>query len=103
MGTFNEYIEKLKNDEEFANKINTAFASEIEAGETDPDKILISTAEKFGYSVTEEEIKAFREQNKEAVSALSEEEMGKVAGGSWVALAVSTAITAFVSIYKAVK
>lgn len=89
MGTFNEFLEKLQSNEEFAKQVNDAVAARQQAGETDPNQILIQTAKELGYSITAEEINACNAQNKEIAAAeLSEEEMGKVSGGFLVLASV---------------
>ena len=79
MKTFEEYLKRLQNDEEFAKEIGEAFKAKAEAGETDYNKMVIEIAAEKGYTITEEEIEAFSAEAKES---LSEEELGKVAGGS---------------------
>ena len=79
MKTAKEFIERLKTDEEFAKEVGKEASGVIEAGENDYHKVFIPIAAKHGYEVTPEDLDSLYEEESKV---LSEEELGKVAGGS---------------------
>ena len=94
MKTANELFERLKTDEAFAKEFAEALKSKREAGAKNQYETIIPTAKENGYSVSEEELDEFI--NSQDID-LSEEELGKVAGGvtcfTWVVfISVSVAL-----------
>ena len=79
MKTSKEFFEKLQNDEAFEQEIGTKVKEKFDAGEKDYKGIMISIASEYGYELTGEELD---EMNEKLSAELSEEELGKVAGGS---------------------
>ena len=79
MKTVREFIEKLNDDKAFAEEVSTKVKERIEAGETDYKAIWIPVAAEYGYELTAEELDRLSD---EAAASMSDEELGKVAGGS---------------------
>lgn len=77
MKTSKEFFERLQTDEDFAKEVGEKLKAKVEAGENDYKAIWIPLAAEYGYELTGEELDEMR-----AKSELSEEELGKVAGGS---------------------
>ena len=98
MGTSRELIEKLQSDEEFAKEFGAALQARREAGAKDVFETLIPVAAEYGYEVTREDIEATLAQQSEE---LSEEELGKVAGGTclymFIALCTASVIGATIA------
>ncbi len=80
MGSFKDYIEKMKNDEAFAGEVRNAIAGRV--GEKPDietvDKVSVEVAAEKGFDITVEDLQKYREELSETIS---EEELGKVAGG----------------------
>lgn len=79
MKTTREFIEKLSSDNTFAAEVSAKAQQRIEAGEHDYKAVWIPVAAEYGYELTAEELDSL---NDDACAALSDEELGKVAGGS---------------------
>lgn len=79
MGTTKELFDRLANDQEFARKFSESVNAKREAGASSYYETVIPTAAEFGYEVTEEELDEINEQSR---AELTEEELGKVAGGT---------------------
>ena len=77
--TSKEFFERLEKDEEFAKEVDEALKSKRESGAKNYYETFIPVAEEKGYKVTAEDIDAVVEQ---ASQELTEEELGKVAGGT---------------------
>ena len=104
MKTSADLFDRLATDEAFAKEFAKAVSDMREAGAMNSNETILSVAEGFGYSVSKEELdKIIDEQDSE----LSEEELGKVAGGTSCALAVLTfsclGVTAASIIYESVR
>ena len=78
MKTSKEFFERLKSDETFAEQVRVKVQEKIEAGESDYKAIWIPAAKEYGYELTGEELDELYSQ---ATVELSEEELGKAAGG----------------------
>ncbi len=78
MKTFKEFIERLNSDKDFNEELNEKLKAKRESGATSVYETLIPAAAELGYEINEEEVDAMKAQ---AESELSEEELGKVAGG----------------------
>ena len=79
MKTANELFERLKTDEAFAKDFTEALKARREAGAKSYYETVIPSAEKFGYSISKEELDEYIALQD---TELSEEELGKVAGGT---------------------
>ena len=79
MNTSKEFFERLQNDEAFAKEVEEKVKEKMDAGEQDYKKFWIPLAQEFGYELTEEELD---ERYKAATAEISDEELGKVAGGT---------------------
>lgn len=79
MKTSKEFFERLQNDEAFAKEVGEKAKAVVDAGEQDYKKIWIQIAEEYGYELTYEELD---ERYRIATAEMSEEELGKVAGGT---------------------
>ena len=97
MNTSKEFFERLQNDEAFAKEIGEKAKEKIDAGEKDYKALWIPLAAEYGYELTEEEL----DERFEAASAeLSDEELGKVAGGTtpWVVFVSSAVLSGVISL-----
>ena len=79
MKTAKEFIEKLKNDEAFSKQVNDGIQAKKAAGAKDYTEALLPVAAELGYEITQEQVEAFNAKRSEAIS---EEELGKAAGGT---------------------
>ena len=79
MKTSKELFERLQKDEEFSKEYNEAIIAKREAGATSYYETFIPAANEFGYELSKEEVDAIIESQSEV---LSEEELGKVSGGT---------------------
>lgn len=79
MKDLKEFLEKLNSDAGFAEEVNAACQAKKEAGAEKVEDALMSVAKDLGYEFSAEELKG---SMKESLSELSEEEMGKVSGGT---------------------
>ena len=79
MKTAEELFERLKTDEVFAKEFGEALTAKREAGAKNYYETIIPAGEERGYAVTKEDIDAFI---KSQDTDLSEDELGRVAGGS---------------------
>ena len=78
MKTSKELIERLQADEAFAKEVEAAVKAKIEAGAKDRFDAFVSAAADFGYEVPREELEAIAANSEQ----LSEEELGKLSGGT---------------------
>lgn len=92
MKTSKEFFERLQSDEAFAKEVTDAVAAKREAGATSYYETFIPVAADLGYEITKEDLDAV---NAASVAELSDEELGKVAGGTscLTALAVTSLCT----------
>ena len=105
MKTAKEFIERLQNDEAFAKQVSDGIQAKKDAGAKDYTEALLPVAAELGYEITKEQVETMMAKQSEAIS---EEELGKTAGGTscatvWISI-VSVVGTASVggSIYGAV-
>ena len=91
MKTAKELMERLQSDKEFSQEFSDRLAAKRSAGANDKYEAVIPTAAEFGYEISKEQI-----DNIDAVAAeeMSEEELGRVAGGTscWSFFAISAAV-----------
>ena len=78
MKTAKEYIEKMQNDKDFVAQMSEKVKDAQEAGAKDVFTAVSAAAKELGYDVSPEQVKEISAQNED----ISEEELGKVAGGS---------------------
>ena len=81
--TARELSERLQSDEAFAEKFKAAVKAVRQSGAKDKYDAFCSAAAEYGYAVSREELDEVAQRNGEEVS---EEELGKLAGGScwWI-------------------
>ena len=79
MKSSKELYERLKTDEDFAKEFTEAVIAKKEAGAANYFETVIPAAADFGYEISEEEVQAIADAQSQE---LSEEELGKVAGGT---------------------
>ena len=94
MKTSKEFFERLQTDEVFAKEIGEKAKEKVEAGERDYKKLWIPLAEQYGYELTDEEIDEIQEK---MATELSDEELGKVAGGTWTFLIMTSVYVTVIS------
>ena len=90
MKTSKEFLERLQNDESFAIAVNETAKKRLDAGEKDYKSLWKSIAEEHGYMFTDEELE---ERLKDLSGEMSDEELGKVAGGTTPILYVTSVLT----------
>lgn len=78
MKTAKEYIERMQNDKDFVAQMGEKVRAAQEAGEKDIFAAVSVAAKELGYDISPEQVKEISEQSED----ISEEELGKVAGGS---------------------
>ena len=83
MKTSKEFFERLSSDELFMQEVEDKIRARIDAGEQDYKKLWIPVAAEYGYELDEKEL-----ENRYQIMAseISEEELGKTAGGTTPAL-----------------
>ena len=86
MNTAKEFFDRLKSDEAFAKEVGESILAKQKAGAADIYETIIPVAEDKGCQVTKEDLDKIVE---EAPEELSEEELGKVAGGTGCLIATS--------------
>lgn len=79
MMTSKEFFERLESDESFAQKVSDEIIAKREAGAKDYYETFLPVAAENGYSLSREELDAVVEARS---AELSDEELGKVAGGT---------------------
>ncbi len=79
MKTFKEFIEDLSKDETFAKEINEAVQAKRESGATSYQEAVVPVAAEYGYEFSQDELEEFYESQ---TAEMSEEELGRVAGGT---------------------
>ena len=93
MKTAKEYIEAMQSDEAFAAQVKEKVEAAKDAGEEDIFAAVSKAAAELGYEISPDQIREIA--NAQAGEDISEEELGKVAGGtSCVMVAVATAVLA---------
>lgn len=79
MKSSKEFFERLSSDEKFANEIAEKAQKKADEGEQDYIALWQSLAAEYDYELTKEELE---ESKSKASEELSNEELGKVAGGT---------------------
>ncbi len=95
MKTFQEFLNRIKNDKEFADKITKIFKEKSVSTLDGNENLLIAIAAEFGYEVKKEDLD---ESIKQYASHLSDEELDKVSGGAWPLVTIT--IVFFVTLEK---
>lgn len=78
MKTAKEYIERLQSDKDFAAQVKEKLKAAKDAGAEDMFAAVSAAAKELGYEISPEQLKELASQSED----VSEEELGKVAGGS---------------------
>ena len=78
MKTAKEYIERLESDKDFAAQVKEKLKAAKDAGAEDMFAAVSAAAKELGYEISPEQIKEISAQSED----ISEEELGKVAGGT---------------------
>ena len=96
MKTAKEYIERMQSDKDFAAQIAEKIKAAKDAGAEDLFAAASAAAKELGYEVSPEQVKEISAQSED----VSEEELGKVAGGSvctpfLITLTIDTIINGF--------
>lgn len=79
MKTAKEFFDRMSNDESFATEVTAAVQARREAGAANYYETIIPVAKEHGYEISEEELDSILQPSQEE---LSEDELGKVAGGT---------------------
>lgn len=96
MSKAKEFFEKLSADEAFAQEVDAELKAAREAGASSYKETIIPVAAKHGYEISEDELEAMIEAQE---GALSEEDLGKVAGGtSCIHYVMSAIVVTLVSV-----
>ena len=88
MKTAKEYIERMRSDKDFPTQMSEKVKAILAAGEKDSFVAISKAARELGYEVSPEQIKEINRQNED----VSEEELGKLAGGTSCTAAIVTAV-----------
>ena len=94
-----DLFKRLKTDEAFAKDFTEALKARREAGAKNYYETVIPSAEEFGYSISKEELDEYIALQD---TELSEEELGKVAGGASCATILLGTILIATSVYTIV-
>ena len=92
MKTAKEYIERMQSDKDFAAQMQEKVKAAKDAGVEDLFSAISTGAKELGYEISPEQLKEIQNQSED----VSEEELGKLAGGSSCPFLVPTAINSFV-------
>ena len=98
MKTAKEYIERMRSDKDFAAQMSEKVKALQTAGEKDPFAAVSKAAKELGYDISPEQVKEINKLNED----VSEEELGKLAGGTSCVTVVITAATASVFVSMSV-
>lgn len=79
MKTSKEFFDRLKTDEAFVKEVETGLAAKREAGAANYYETFIPVAADLGYEITEKDLD---DALSSASEELSEEDLGKVSGGT---------------------
>ena len=99
MGSSKEFFDRLANDEKFAEEISAEIKARRDSGAANYYETFIPVAEAHGYEVTQEDLDEIYDAQ---IAEMSEEELGKVAGGTsclpatvslWVMTILGTIVT----------
>lgn len=91
MKTAKEFFERLRNDEAFSKEVAAEIQAKRDAGAKSYYETFIPVAAEKGYQVSEEELDEIYE---DMASTMSDEELGKVAGGTSCLTALTFVLTA---------
>ena len=91
MKTAEEFFERMQTDEKFAKEFVDALGAKYEAGADNDRKTVVAAAEEYGYEITEEDIDKIVKSSQD--TELTEEELGKVAGGTFATFCLITVVT----------
>ena len=78
MKTAKEYIERMRSDKDFAAQMNEKTRALLDAGEKDAFAAVSRAAKELGYELSPEQVREINLENED----ISEEELGKLAGGT---------------------
>ena len=78
MKTAKEYIEKMRSDKDFAAQMSEKVKALQEAGEKDLFAAISKAAQELGYEISPAQVKDINQVSED----ISEEELGKLAGGA---------------------
>ena len=78
MKTAKEYIERVQSDKDFVAQMMEKVKAAKDAGAEDLFAAISAAAKELGYEVSPEQVKEISDQSED----VSEEELGKVAGGA---------------------
>ena len=98
MKSSKEFFDRLRNDEAFSKEVAEAIIAKREAGAENYYDVYIPVANERGYELSREEIDTILEASKEE---LSEEDLGKVAGGTMCPIIASIFLAVTSSIMTA--
>ena len=88
MKTAKEYIERMQSDKDFAAQTAEKVKAAKDAGAEDLFAAASAAAKDLGYEISPEQIKEISAQSED----ISEEELGKVAGGTSCPLLITTGV-----------
>ena len=88
MKTAKEYIERMRSDKDFAAQMNEKVKALLDAGEKDAFAAVSKAAKELGYEISPEQVREINKPNED----VSEEELGKLAGGTSCTAAIATAV-----------
>ena len=94
MKTAKEFLERIANDEAFAKAVSDGIQAKKDSGAKDYTEALLPVAAELGYEITEEQVESMLEKQSEAIS---EEELGRTAGGTSCCLAFGFVATIVVA------
>ena len=93
MKTAKEFLERIANDEAFAKAVSDGIQAKKDAGAKDYTEALLPVAAELGYEISEEQVESMLGQQSELIS---EEELGRTAGGTscvaWMVGAVTVTV-----------
>ena len=88
MKTAKEYVERMRGDKAFAAQMNEKVKALLDAGEKDAFSAVSKAAKELGYEISPEQVREINKPNED----VSEEELGKLAGGTSCTAAIATAV-----------
>ena len=84
-----DFFERLQSDEAFAKEIAEKVKEKTDAGEQDYKKVWIPIAAEYDYELSDKELDSMYEK---AAGELSDEELGKIAGGTTPTIVVAITV-----------
>ena len=102
MKSAKEFLERLNSDPDFAKEFSQKMLEKKEAGAKDQYDAIIPIAAELGYEITADQIKKV---NEAATEELSEEELGKVAGGTscYTLYAISSVVITMITLVNTIE